>query len=165
MPNGMAGEARAFVAALSAAQRAEYVLEKNPYSSTGFTNIIKVKGGFQARMQVPGDGRGGIKKRRQCPLPGIFPKAEDAAIWLASYKKDLKDAGEEPSSPLKQDKQHKPRTKKQPLQLAAPQPLEPQTQPMATAVALPLMNPMYHVPFAAVSPVPMQPIAYFPPRF
>ena len=165
MPNGMAAEIRPYVAGLSAEQRAELVLAKNPYSNTGFTGVIKVKNKFQARLQVPGDGRGGTKKRKQCSLPGLFETAEEAAVLLAAYKKELEDAGEAPSSPVKLDKQHKPRTKKQPQQLAAPQPLEPQPQPMATAVALPLVNPLYHVPFAAVSPVPMQPIGYFPPRF
>ena len=66
---------------------------------------------------------------------------------------------------MKQDKQHRPRTTKQPLQPAAPQPLESPQQPVATAVAMPLFVPMHHVPFALVSPLPMQPIGYVPPRF
>ena len=90
--------------------RTRYWKKIRAYSNTGFTNIIKVKGGYQARMQVPGDGRGGTKKRKQCSLPGIFDEAEDAAVWLASYKKAKKEAGEAPSSPPKQDKEHKPRS-------------------------------------------------------
>ena len=105
-------------------ERAELVLAKNPYSNTGFTGVIKIKNKFQARLQVPGDGRGGSKKRKQCSLPGLFDTAEEAAVLLAAYKKALKDAGEGVSSPVKQDTEHKPRTKKQPQQLAAPQPLE-----------------------------------------
>ena len=113
MPNGMAAETREYVAGLSAAERAELVLAKNPYSNTGFTGVIKIKNKFQARLQVPGDGRGGSKKRKQCSLPGLFDTAEEAAVLLAAYKKALKDAGEGVSSPVKQDTEHKPRTKKQ----------------------------------------------------
>ena len=42
----------------SAVARGELALKRSPYSSTGFTNIITIKGKFQARLQVPGDGRG-----------------------------------------------------------------------------------------------------------
>ena len=68
--------------------------------------------------------------------------------------------------PPKQDKQHKPRTvKTQPAAPAAatPRPV-PLQQPVATTVAVPLSVPMWHLPFAAVSPLPMQQICYFPPH-
>ena len=55
----------------------------------GFINVIEVnvKGGlFQARLQVQGDGRGGEKKRRQVPVPGLFKTAEEAAQLLALVK-------------------------------------------------------------------------------
>ena len=39
------------------------VVERSPWSSTGFKQIIKVKGKYQARLQVKGDGRGGERKR------------------------------------------------------------------------------------------------------
>ena len=37
-------------------------LKKNPTSATGFVNVIKVKGKYQARLQVPGEGRGGLRR-------------------------------------------------------------------------------------------------------
>ena len=46
----------------------------------GFIGVIKVGNKFQARLQVPGDGRGGSKKRKQHSLPGLFDTAEDAAV-------------------------------------------------------------------------------------
>ena len=68
--------------------------------------------------------------------------------------------------PPKQDKQHKPRTvKTQPAPAAASPPPEPLQQPVATTVAMPLSAPMWQLPFAAVSPLPMQHLGYFPPRF
>ena len=59
--------------------------------------------------------------------------------------------------PPKQDKKHKPRTTQQP---AAPQP----QQQLATAFAMPLCMPMSHLPIAAASPLPMQPLSYVPQR-
>ena len=66
--------------------------------------------------------------------------------------------------PYKQDKQHKPRkVKTQPA--AATPPPEPLRQPVATTVAMPLSMPFWQLPFASVSPLPMQQLGYFPPRF
>ena len=158
MPNGMADSMRDYVASLSAAERAALVLKKNPYSSTGFVGVTLIKNKFQARLQVPGDGRGGSKKRKQCSLPGLFDKPEEAALYLAAYKKALQDAGEAVSSPPKQDKKHKPRTK--PDVPAAPQPLQPRQLPMATAMAMPMPMPMCQLPFAVASPLPMQPLCF-----
>ena len=90
MPSGMASDMRAFVAAMSAAERAALVLEKSPWSRTGYVNVIQVKKWFQARIQVPGDGRGGSKKRTQCALAGLFDTPEEAAINLAAYKKNCR---------------------------------------------------------------------------
>ena len=45
-------------------------LKKNPTSATGFVNVIKVKGKYQARLQVPGEGRGGQIKRVQAVFAG-----------------------------------------------------------------------------------------------
>ena len=50
---------------------------------TGFVNVVEVKGKYQARLQVPGDGRGGSMKRKQHALPGLFDTVEDAAVVLA----------------------------------------------------------------------------------
>ena len=66
--------------------------------------------------------------------------------------------------PPKQDKQHKPRKVQTKPAAATPQ-LEPLQQPMVTAVAMPLSMPMWQLPVAAVSPLPMQQLGYFPPRF
>ena len=90
MPSGMAAEMRA---ALPTMDRSGVVLQRSAESKTGFVNVIEVKGKFQARLQVPGDGLGGSKKRKQVPLPGIFDTAEDAAFHLASFKKGMQEAG------------------------------------------------------------------------
>ena len=64
--------------------RSTLTLERNPLSNTGFTNVIMTKNcKFQARLQVPGEGRGGTRKRKQYSLPGTFDTAEDAAVYLA----------------------------------------------------------------------------------
>ena len=160
MPSGMATDMRAFVAAMSAAERAALVLEKSPWSRTGYVNVIQVKKWFQARIQVPGDGRGGSKKRKQCALAGLFDTPEEAAINLAAYKKNLKDAGLAVSSPHKQNKQHKPRTAVRPAV-----PRQPPLQVMATAMAMPMPMIMGHLPLAVASPMPMQPLGYARPLF
>ena len=90
MPSGMAAEMRA---ALPSMSRDGVELQRSDKSLTGFTNVIEVKGKFQARLQVPGDGRGGTKKRKQVPLPGLFDTAEDAAFYLASFKKGMHENG------------------------------------------------------------------------
>ena len=86
MPSGMATDMRAFVAAMSPAERAALVLEKSPWSRTGYVNVIQVKKWFQARIQVPGDGRGGSKKRKQCALAGLFDTPEEASQVLNSLQ-------------------------------------------------------------------------------
>ena len=63
----------------SAVARGELALKRSVWSKTGSTNVILIKGKFQARLQVPGDGRGGTQKRKQYSLPGLFDTAEDAA--------------------------------------------------------------------------------------
>ena len=88
MPSGMAATMRE---QMENENKEGLVLERSPWSKTGFVNVIKVKGGkFQARLQVPGDGRGGQQKRKQCSLPGIFNTAEEAAELLAVIKRDMK---------------------------------------------------------------------------
>ena len=49
---------------------------------------------------------------------------------------------------------------------AAPSlPLQPVNTPPVTTMAMPLSMPMWQLPFAAASPLAMQPLAYVPPRF
>jgi len=157
MPSGMAAEMRA---ALQTWDRDGLVLERSDKSKTGFTNVIEVKGKFQARLQVPGDGRGGSKKRKQVPLPGLFDDAEDAAVYLASYKKGFRDRGlsaaEAADKIEAQDKKHKPR---QPQQPAVP-PTLPMfaVEPPVTVVGMPIPFVMHHAPFVAASPLPMEPM-------
>ena len=55
MPKGLNDDIRAFVATLD---RANYVPEKSVWNSTGYVQVGKVKGRYQARLQVPGDGPG-----------------------------------------------------------------------------------------------------------
>ena len=73
----------------------------------------------------------------------------------------MKDAGEDVSTPTKQHKKHKPRQTKQP----AAQPFQPRQLPMPTAMGMPLMSPIFSVPFATVSPLPMTQLGYAQPRF
>ena len=69
MPSGMAQCASEAIASVN---RAELELERSVWGRTGFVNVIEVKGQFQTRLQVPGDGRGGIQKRKQHSLPGLL---------------------------------------------------------------------------------------------
>ena len=57
MPSGKAAAMREAVAKEN---RAELVLERTVWNNTGFVNVTKVGNKFQARLQVPGDGRGGV---------------------------------------------------------------------------------------------------------
>ena len=80
---------------------------------TGFVGVSKVGNKYQARLQVPGDGRGGLKTRRQVPLmvplPGPWDTAEDAAVIRAVIIRGFKESGDgKIHSPPKQNKQHKP---------------------------------------------------------
>ena len=97
-------------------------LQLAPLSKTGYVGVIEVGLKYQARIQVPGDGRGGIAKRRQYSVPGLFDTAIEAAIIRASIMKGMKESnGGRLVVPPKQDKQHKPRTvKTQPAVPAAP---------------------------------------------
>ena len=77
MPSGKAAAIRD---AFRFVDKSDLVLARNPCSKTGFTGVIPVAGGmFQARMQVKGDGRGGVRKRRQESLGGLFDSAQEAA--------------------------------------------------------------------------------------
>ena len=162
MPSGMAAKVRAW---LPDVDQAGLVLERSTKSKTGYVNIIEVKGKFQARLQVPGDGRGGTKKRKQVALPGLFDTAVDAAVMLADFKKGMQGHGlsaAQAADKLEpQDKKHKPR---QPQQPAVP-PTLPMfaLEPPVTVMGMPIPFAMYHAPFVAASPLPMQPLRYTPP--
>ena len=161
MPSGLAAVMREKVATENIA---DDELELAPLTKTGYTGVIVVGLKYQARIQVPGDGRGGTTKRRQYSVPGLFDTARDAAIIRAAIMKGMKETNNgRLFVPPKQNKEHKARTPKtQPAAAAVPR--EAVQQPVATAVAMPLSVPMWQLPFAAVSPLPMQPMAYFPPR-
>ena len=62
MPRKMRAELRAQIAL---EDREQLQLERSPWNNTGFVGVSKVGNEYQARLQVPGDGRGGLKKRRQ----------------------------------------------------------------------------------------------------
>ena len=159
MPSGMAAELRALLPTFN---KDGLVLERSALSKTGFVNVIEVKGKYQARLQVPGDGRGGSKKRKQQALPGFWDTAEDAALYLASFKQDIANNGwstvEAAAKIDPVDKKHKPRTPKQPAAAAPPLP-----QPTTTTVGMPISMPMPCLAFVAASPLPMQSLGYFPP--
>ena len=145
---------------VEAEDRSQLELKKSPYSKTGFVGVIKAKNGkFQARIQVPGDGRGGEKKRKQHSLPGLFDTAEDAAVLLASMKRDMVKSLGAIIAPPKFNKEHKSRASKplQPLQPTSWSYACPELLP--TAVAVPLASGMMHLPLALGSPLPMQPFA------
>ena len=156
MPSGKAAAIREAVAKEN---RADLQLERTPWGKTGFVNVVEVNGKYQARLQVPGDGRGGSVKRKQHPLPGLFDTAEEAAVWLAVVKRDMKaHHNGKLFAPPKIDKPHKPRAKPAVPAMASPVPLQPPQLPMATAVAVPMLLPMAHLPFAVALPIPMQPL-------
>ena len=135
MPSGIAAAVRQQVAG---ADKDGLVLEESPLSRTGYTNVIEVRGKFQARLQVKGDGQ---RKRYQHPLPGLFDTAFEAAQYLAILKRDFGPGGVEP--PPKQIEQRKPRRKP---------PAHPETQPVAT---LPTAVPVRMSPAAAMAtPIP-----------
>ena len=83
MPYAMADDVRAFVARIP---KCDLVVQESPISATGYTNVIEIKGKYQAQLQVKGDGRGGVRKRKQYSLPGIFDTALEAAQYLAFVK-------------------------------------------------------------------------------
>ena len=161
MPSGMAAEMRE---KMLTEDLSGLTLQTTPWSETGFVGVIKVKNKFQARVQVPGDGRGGMKKRRQHSLPGLFNTAKEAAELRAVVIRDMKESSGAVFVPPKQNKEHKtrkPAAAPKPQPLPPPQPLQ---LPMATAMAMPMLAPLPYVPFAAaLSPVPMQPLGYTPP--
>lgn len=163
MPSGLAAEVRVQFATQD---KTGLVLERSPYSNTGFTNVIKVKGKYQARLQVKGDGRGGSRKRQQYSLPGLFSTAKEAAEYLAFVKRDVvQHICDEHGIPLKQDKQHKTRSKEPPRPAALPLPALAMQTPMVTTMAMPMQYPMVHVPLVAASPLPMQPLGFVPPMW
>ena len=109
MPSGRAAAMRE---AVRTENRENLELERTPWNNTGFVNVIKVKNKFQARLQVPGDGRGGSTKRKQHSLPGLFDTAEEAAVMLAIIKREMKaSTGGKLFAPPKINKPHKPRTR------------------------------------------------------
>mgnify|MGYP007078094756 CR=1 FL=1 len=122
--------------------------------------VSKVGNEYQARLQVPGDGRGGLKKRRQVPLPGPWDTAEDAAVMRAVIIRGFKESGDgKIHSPPKQNTQHKPCVEPS----SKPQPaLEPVQMPVATAMAVPLAAMMYDAPIVPATPLPMQPLSFTP---
>ena len=157
MPRKLGAEVRE---QLAREDRSQLQLERSAWNETGFVGVSKVGKGYQARVNVPGDGRGGSKKRRQHSLPGPFDTAEDAAVARALVIKGFKESGDgKIHSPPKQNKKHKPRV--QPAKPAQPA-LEPAMQmPVATAVAVPLASMMPQLPIVPATPFPMQPL--FPP--
>ena len=90
MPRVLAETMRA---ALALENRDQLVLEKNPWNKTGFTGVSKIGKHYFARINVPGDGRGGTKKRRQHSLPCGFDTAEEAAQSRALIMKGFKASG------------------------------------------------------------------------
>lgn len=158
MPSGMAAF---MVEKFKELDMAGLVPKESPYSKTGYSNVIEVKGKFQARVQVKGDG---TRKRRQYSLPGLFDTAEEAARYLALVTKERAEKNEI-GIPLTQNKQHKPRSKP-PLQPPQPPPQLPMLQlPMARAMATPIAFPMPYAPMVAASPLAMQPLCQAPPMW
>ena len=138
---------------------AELELERTPWGKTKFVNVIEVKGKYQARLQVPGDGRGGCTKRKQYSLPGLFDTPEEAAVLLAAIKRNMKaSTGGKLIAPPKIDKPHKPRARQAVPNVASPVPAQLPQSPVATASAVPMLIPMLHMPFAVALPLPMQPL-------
>jgi hypothetical protein len=140
--------------------RSALQLERSAWNETGFVGVSKVGNKYQARINVPGDGRGGQKKRRQHSLPGPFDTAEDAAVIRAAILKGFKESGDgKIHSPPKQNKKHKPRAK--PRAKPAEPEVEPVEMPVATAMAVHVLCMHPQLPIVPATPLPMQPL--FPP--
>ena len=155
MPSGIAEAVRQRVAG---ADKTGLVLETNPYSCTGFTNVIKVRDKYQARLQVKGDGQ---RKRYQHPLPGLFATAQEAAEYLAIVKRDFGPGGVE--LPAKQIQQRKPRKRQLSAQHADEESpssaeAEPMQMPPVVAMAIPIPFAMMHAPLVAATPLPAPPL-------
>ena len=141
------------------------VPQESRSSKTGYANVIEVKGGkFQARWQLPGEGRGGTRKRKQHSLPGLFDTALEAALYLAYVKKHgveafLNDDGSWCKSERKAriGKTRIPMVPEPAVQ-AVPPPQVPAFG-MATTIAGSILP----LPIVAASPVPMQSLGYTPP--
>ena len=160
MPRLADAELRAMIAA---EDRSQLQLEQSPWNRTGFVGVIQVGGKYYSRLQVAGDGRGGVKKRRQVSLPGPWDTAEDAAVVRAVMIRGFKESGDgKIHSPPKQNKPHKPRAVKRSEPAAAQPAFEPVQTPMATAMAVPLAAMMPHAPIACATPLPMQPLLFAP---
>ena len=119
-PNGRAAKAREWLAAQNTSN---LVLERVPpgrSSKTGFVQVIQVGKYFQPRLQIKGEGKGGVRKRAQYALP-TFTTAVEAAKFLALVKRDnlLEQVADENGLPPKQDKPHKPRSSSGALPRAA----------------------------------------------
>ena len=160
MPSGIAEAVRQQFAVAS---KAGLVVQESPLSLTGYTNVIEVRGKYQARLQVKGDGQ---RKRYQHPLPGLFDTALEAAQYLAMVKRDFGPGGVQP--PPKQIEQRKPRKKPQqaepaqPARVATPLPLTvDQHQLPAVVMATPIPFAMMHAPLVTATPLAMQ--CYTPP--
>ena len=119
-PNGRAAKAREWLAAQNTSN---LVLERVPpgrSSKTGFVQVIQVGKYFQPRLQIKGEGKGGVRKRAQYAMP-TFTTAVEAAKFLALVKRDnlLERVADENGLPPKQDKPHKPRSSSGALPRAA----------------------------------------------
>jgi hypothetical protein len=140
--------------------RSQLQLERNVWSSTGFKHVIKVGQKFQARLQVPGDGRGGLKKRRQHALPGLFDNAEDAAVMLAMIKRSFTFSSEGDGNGCTPHRSRTRRTKaalSKPAKPCVPAQLAfgPVQSPVATTMAVPVPFWVQNAPVVAVTALPM----------
>ena len=163
MPSGIAEAVRQQFAAAS---KAGLVVQESRQSRTGYTNVIEVRGKYQARLQVKGDGQ---RKRYQHPLPDLFDTALEAAQYLAMLKRDFGAEGVTP--PPKQIENRKPR--KRPLAEPETQPAStlppvvldavPLQMPAVTAMATPIPCAMMHAPLVAATALPAPPPSYTPP--
>ena len=162
MPSGQAAEFRVAVAKLDATQ---FDLKKNPYSKTGYVGVIEVKGKFQARVQVPGDGRGGATGRKQHSVPGLFDTPAEAALMRAKVMYEMKKGhGGRIVVPPKQNKPHKPRSVQPRAVAELPQePVRPEPLAVVAVTAVPVPCMVQNAPFVAVSPLPMQPLRFLLP--
>ena len=137
-------------------------VETSVTSKTGYKNVIEVKGKYQARIQIKGDGRGGVRKRRQYSLPGLFDWPLEAAQYLAYAKKNgfetfLDDDG----LPIRQIVERKARSTKSKAPPADPA-INTPMQPVFT-IATPITFCNTRVPIAPVSALPMSSFVYTAP--
>ena len=159
----MAPDIRDFVATLDPKH---YDIKTSPWSKTGYISVIMVKGKYQARLQVKGDGRGGERKRGQHALPGLFDTALEAATCISPLSRRRKRCGKMAFLRSRSTTATKARSKApaKPAQPGTPvsQSLGVQQMLLPTTMVVGINVPLLNAPLVAATSIPPPSFGYFP---